>query len=70
MTPDLPAVLLILFLSGFVGAVLLELLLRRAVRIGTLAPPRMYMEILINARYRAFGSTHLTCSDNQSGCMR
>ena len=39
MTPELPAVLLILFLSGFVGAVLLELLLRRAVRIGSLTPP-------------------------------
>ena len=49
MIPDLPAVLLILFLSGFVGAVLLELLLRRAVRIGSLTPPRMHMEILIDA---------------------
>ena len=49
MIPDLPAVLLILFLSGFVGAVLLELLLRRAVRIGLLTPPRMHMEILIDA---------------------
>ena len=49
MTPDLPAVLLFLFLSGFVSAILLELLLRRAVRIGTLAPPQMHMEILINA---------------------
>jgi uncharacterized membrane protein len=49
MTQDLPAVLLILFVSGFAGAVLLELLLRRAVRIGSLAPPRMHMEILIDA---------------------
>ncbi|MFZ9828254.1 MAG: SRPBCC family protein, partial [Candidatus Limnocylindrus sp.] len=49
MTQDIPAALLFLLLSGFAGAVLLELLLRRAVRVGSLAAPRMHMQIVIGA---------------------
>lgn len=47
---DAPLALLALLAAiGAFGALILEWILGRAVRIGTLAPPRMHMEILINA---------------------
>ena len=47
---DAPLALLALLAAiGAFGALVLEWILGRAVRIGTLAPPRMHMEILINA---------------------
>jgi uncharacterized protein YndB with AHSA1/START domain len=47
---DAPLTLLALLAAiGAFGALILEWILGRAVRIGTLAPPRMHMEILINA---------------------
>ncbi|MFZ9702737.1 MAG: SRPBCC family protein [Candidatus Limnocylindrus sp.] len=49
MSQDVPAALPILLLLGLVGAVLLELLLQRAVRVGSLAAPRMHMQIVIDA---------------------
>jgi len=49
MSPDLSAVLLALFFSGCSGALFLELLLQRAVRTDSLAPPRMHMEIVVDA---------------------
>lgn len=49
MSLELSTVLLVLFFSGCSVALLLELLLQRAVRTGSLAPPRMYMEILVDA---------------------
>ena len=47
---DAPLTLLALLAAiGAFGALILEWTLGRAVRIGSLAPPRMHMEILINA---------------------
>ena len=47
---DAPLTLLALLAAiGAFGALVLEWILERAVRIGTLAPPQMHMEILINA---------------------
>ena len=47
---DAPLTLLALLAAiGAFGALVIEWVLGRAVRIGSLAPPRMHMEILINA---------------------